>query len=334
MDHIRAIADAVLYEGYLLWPYRRSSLKNRQRWTIGGVYPRPYADNANDHWNVHAEFLLETTPGTDVEVTLRFLHAVHRQVMNGDTPTDELQVGDETYTTWQEAREREITTDRIAIERLLESPARIPVAIAPGKEAEQLTAANVRAINGGRAGVRFVRDWGRVDGWVGVSAEPAGDGAVRLRIDVVNSGDAEGREEAVNAGMLCAHVVANTRDGAFVSLTDPPDELAEAAAGCGKDGLWPVLAGEPGSHDTVLAAPIVLYDWPQVAPESPGDLFDGTEIDRLLILSVLSLTEEERREMAATDPKARQILERCGALSSGELLALHGTLRDPRKDVW
>jgi hydrogenase maturation protease len=173
-----------------------------------------------------------------------------------------------------------------------------------------------------------------VDGWVEISAVPVEGGVVRVRVEVANTGDAVERAGAVRAGMLCAHVVARAGGGAFVSSTDPPEGLKEAAAACGKDGLWPVLAGKPGTHDTVLAAPIVLYDWPQVAPESPGDLFDGTEIDRLLILSVLSLTGDERREMAATDPKARQILERCGALSSDELLALHGTMRDPRRDVW
>lgn len=327
MDRVRAIADAVLYEGYLLWPYRRSSLKNRRRWTIGGVYPRPYAERNNDHWTVRAEFLLETAgdtgTGTGIEVVLRFLHAVHRQVMDGDTPVDELHAGDETYTTWQEAREREIPSGRISLGRLLRTPVRVPVSVPPGAETEQVGET-----------ARLVRSWERVAGWVEVSAVPAGDGVVRVRAEVVNSGRAEEREDAVRAGMLCAHIVARTGGGAFVSPADPPERLAEAAAGCGSDGLWPVLAGEPGDHETVLAAPIVLYDWPQVAPESPGDLFDGTEIDRLLILSVLGLADGERREMAATDPKARQILERCAALSSDELLALHGTMRDPRRDVW
>lgn len=346
MDRVRAIADTVLYEGYLLWPYRRSALKNRRRWTIGGVYPRRYAESNSDHWTVHAEFVLETARKTDVEITLRFLHAVHRQVMDGDTPVDEIRLGGETYTTWQEAREREMASGRISISRLLKSPVRIPVSVPPGSETEPITPTDPdptylnttglsgAEVSGGGGGARFVRSWGRVAGWVDVSAESAGDGVVRVRVEVVNSGDAEEHEEAVQAGMLCAHVVTRTGGGAFVSSTDPPERLAGAVAACGRDGLWPVLAGEPGSHDTVLAAPIVLYDWPQVAPESPGDLFDGTEIDRLLILSVLSLTEDERREMAATDPKARRILERCGALSPDELLALHGTMRDPGRDVW
>jgi hypothetical protein len=47
-DVVRQIADAVLYEGHVLWPYRRSSIKNRQRWTFGGIYPDAYARSAGD----------------------------------------------------------------------------------------------------------------------------------------------------------------------------------------------------------------------------------------------------------------------------------------------
>jgi hypothetical protein len=47
-DRARLVADAVLYEGYLLWPYRRSALKNQQRWTFGGVYPEAHGALAPD----------------------------------------------------------------------------------------------------------------------------------------------------------------------------------------------------------------------------------------------------------------------------------------------
>jgi hydrogenase maturation protease len=80
----------------------------------------------------------------------------------------------------------------------------------------------------------------------------------------------------------------------------------------------------------MLAAPIILEDYAQIAPESPGDLFDAGEIDRLLILNVLSLTEAEQEEMRATDPRAREILDRCAALGPEELLPLHGAIRDFR----
>ena len=109
-----------------------------------------------------------------------------------------------------------------------------------------------------------------------------------------------------------------------MSLTDPPERLRDAAASCRNEGLWPVLVGEPGERGTVLASPIILEDHPRIAPESPGDLFDGGEIDQLLILNILQLTDEEKAEARATDPRVREILDRSEALSPQELMRLHG----------
>jgi hypothetical protein len=64
-----------------------------------------------------------------------------------------------------------------------------------------------------------------------------------------------------------------------------------------------------------------------VAPESAGDLFDGAEIVELLDLSIQALTDDEKREMAATDPAARAILERIEALDRESRSQLHGGLR-------
>jgi hypothetical protein len=89
-----------------------------------------------------------------------------------------------------------------------------------------------------------------------------------------------------------------------------------------------VLVGEEGEHDTVLSSPIILPDYPQVAPESPGDLFDSTEIDQMLVLNILSLTDEEKREMRDSDPRAREILERTESLSEDQLMRLHGAIRE------
>ena len=43
-DRVEEIAAAVLYEGYILWPYRRSALKNQRRFTFGGVYPPAHSE--------------------------------------------------------------------------------------------------------------------------------------------------------------------------------------------------------------------------------------------------------------------------------------------------
>jgi hypothetical protein len=119
-------------------------------------------------------------------------------------------------------------------------------------------------------------------------------------------------------------------DGAFASLLDPPAELQESARACRNVKTWPVLVGEDGDRRTMLSSPIILYGYPQVAPESPGDLFDGTEIDQLLCLNILSLTEEEKEEMRASDPRAREILERSESLTPQDFMNLHGAIREFR----
>ena len=44
LELVERIVAAVLYEGYMLYPYRPSSVKNQQRWTFGGIYPRAYSE--------------------------------------------------------------------------------------------------------------------------------------------------------------------------------------------------------------------------------------------------------------------------------------------------
>jgi hydrogenase maturation protease len=84
----------------------------------------------------------------------------------------------------------------------------------------------------------------------------------------------------------------------------------------------------------MLSSPIILYDYPQVAPESAGDLFDSTEIDEILTLRILTLTDEEKREMRSVDERARAILERTETLPAEQLMKLHGAVRGlrPLKD--
>ena len=91
----------------------------------------------------------------------------------------------------------------------------------------------------------------------------------------------------------------------FVSLLAPPESLADLAASCQNVGTLPVLVGEEGQCDTLLSSPIILYDYPQIAPESAGDLFDGTEIDEILSLRIMTLTDDEKLEMRQSDDRAR-----------------------------
>jgi hypothetical protein len=306
-DPVRAIADAVLYEGYILWPYRRSAMKNSQRWTFGGVYPRAWSQrHRDDRWQMQAQVLVRGAP--DVDVSVRFLHVVRRQVFDAtDEPVDDLTVDGELHISWEEATERELRPG--------------PLSIAGGRDVEPL----------GEAG-SVVRTWLALEGAIEVQAEPLGEDLHRLTVVISNTTPFDGTREEALAQTLCScHAVLRARSGSeFVSLTDPPAELRAEAEGCANQGVWPVLVGESHERGVMLASPIILEDHPRIAPESPGDLFDGGEIDQMLVLNILSLTDEEKEEMRATDPKAREILERTEALTPEELMRLNGAIRDMR----
>jgi hypothetical protein len=319
-DPVRAIADAVLYEGYILWPYRRSALKNQQRWTFGGVHPPAWARlHPDDPAHMRTECLIEGDE-VEVDVDVRFLHVVARDVLSAGEPVDELTVAGERHVAWDEAREREVSLAGLRAG----AEAEAAVAVRAGAEEEELVAAD-----GAVAGA-VRRRWGRLDGSVRAALEPLGDGLLRVEVEIANATawEGENRADAMRATFCSAHTVLRARGGAFVSLTDPPAELRVAAAACRNVRTWPVLVGAPGSRDTVLSSPIILEDHPRIAPESPGDLFDGGEVDQLLTLSILAMTEEERRDMRDADPRAREILERTEALTDEELMRLGGAIRD------
>jgi hypothetical protein len=327
VDAVRRIADAVLYEGYVLWPYRRSALKNQRRWTFGGVYPRAHSERHDDDaWRMQTQCLVEGD-APSVAVAVRFLHVVERAVgrhtEGGLEAVDELTVAATRHLAWEEAVEREIAVPALALERL---PARRRVAldVAAGREEEELADEA-----GARAGA-IVRTWEPLRGAVEVSAERVGPGLARVTVAIENATPfaGAGREQALRRTLCSTHTVLSASGGAFVSLTDPPAALAEAAAACRNEGTWPVLVGEPGSRDTVLSSPIILEDHPRIAPESPGDLFDGGEIDQMLVLNILSLTDEEKAEMRDSDPRTREILERTEALTEEQRMRLHGAIRD------
>ncbi|HEX5195396.1 MAG TPA: hypothetical protein VFW09_21570 [Solirubrobacteraceae bacterium] len=302
-DPVRAIADAVLYEGYILWPYRRSALKNQRRFTFGGVFPPTHSNaHPDDRCTVQTEVLVRGDG--PVRVTVRFLHVVARTVLGpDDEPVDERVVDGERLVSWEEAVEREVAAPG-------------PISVAAGSERDGCV----------------MRSWEALSGRTEVGCAPAGAPGVRkLSVTVRNVTALPAgalRQQALTRTMCSTHVLLRAVPGdEFVSLTDPPPELATAAAGCRNEGLWPVLVGEAGTRDAMLASPIILEDHPRIAPESPGDLFDGGEIDQLLTLNVLALTDAERAEMAASDPRAREILERTEALTSEQLMALHGVGR-------
>ena len=330
MDAVKKIAEAVLYEGYILWPYRRSAKKNQQRWTFGGVYPRAYSEarGEDDPWIMQTQCLVSGDEESTIEVNVRFLHVTERKAgrRNGEDLefVEELRVGGELCLSWDEATEREITAGRFELSELLEAPKRVEIDIPGGSREEPLAEPT------GEVAGALVRSWRTLCGTVEVEAETLGERTFKVTVRITNTTPwgGEDRESTLRQTFVSTHTVLEVEGGEFVSLMDPPEEFREAVRECENLKTWPVLVGEEGARNMLLSSPIILCDYPQIAPESPGDLFDGGEIDQLLILSILTLTDEEKEEMRASDPRAREILTRCESLSPEELMNLHGAIRE------
>lgn len=344
---VDSIVSAVLYEGYMLYPYRPSAAKNRQRWTFGGIYPRAYSDmqRGSDAWAMQTECLVEGDAHAMLDVTVRFLHLLMRQVGELARPLAELppeaeiayrpvtalHVDGQIFHTWQEAVEREIAVANMSLGELAGQPHQQPFSFPAWRALEAL-----RESGGAIVGV-LAREQQQIEGMVELRAACVGERLFKITVLIQNLSDwhAGGetdheRDAALLRAFASTHTILGVRGGAFMSLLDPPEHVRALAEGCRNIGAWPVLVGAAGERDTMLASPIILYDYPQVAPESPGDLFDGTEIDEMLTLRVMTMTDEEKREMRAVDERARALLERTEALTDEELRRLHGAVRSLR----
>lgn len=338
---VEQIADAILYEGYILYPYRPSSIKNRQRWNFGGLCPRSYSDaqQGNERWRSQTECLIVGSPETTVQVKLRFLHLVNRQVMrlaepvmaitpsveSGFVRVDSLSIGERLFQNWQEANEREIELPEFAMVGGSSPTERLHFHLPYSRSVEPLC-----EVSGLVAGA-LVRTQNALEIEAQIRIEDLRDGLYKLRVQISNLTPFEdatnaSREQAMLFSLASSHLVLKIQNGAFVSLLDPPSEYAEAVEKCESIGTYPVLVGNDGDRTVMLSSPVILYDYPKVAPESAGDLFDGTEIDEILTLRILALTDAEKSEMRQGDERARRMLERIEA-NPEHLANLHGAIR-------
>jgi hypothetical protein len=312
LDSVREIADAVLYEGYILYPYRASAQKNRSRWQFGVIMAPGYAAADPSETSVtRAECVMEQAGQPAVRVILRFLQ-VQRRTRSGEGPV----AGE-----WDEAVEHEVevTADHAAL--------------SGDGVTEEFT------VEGGEDRHEDDEDTVRrrepLAGVVTVTAAevPGPWRAVRLQVRVENRTE-QGtpprcREDALPTALVAAHMIITVDGGKFISMTDPPEWAQPAVAGCRNEGGWPVLAED----QAVLFSPIILPDHPEVAAESPGELYDGTEIDEILTLRTLALSDQEKAEARATDPRAAALLDRVESMDAQTMARLHGTLRSPREEV-
>jgi len=165
-------------------------------------------------------------------------------------------------------------------------------------------------------------------GRITLEVAPGDDAKVRLRVEnLTNVPSGLARADALAQSLVSTHCVLRTTAGRFVSPLE--------ADGCENVNTWPVLVGADDA--AVLAAAIFLPDHPRIAPESQGDLFDGTEIEEALLLHVHALSDGERDAIAAQDGPVRDLLARASATTAEQIMRLHGELRpaapEPRADL-
>ncbi|HTZ47865.1 MAG TPA: hypothetical protein VMH20_09755 [Verrucomicrobiae bacterium] len=337
------IVRAVLYEGYLLYPYRPSAVKNQQRFNFGVVYPHAYSEAraGTDACVMQTECLALGDESTECVVQVRFLRMVARSILNGTVaagPSGEdhfenvtrLEVNGKVYQPWQEVSEETIEITEFNLAALASQSMQWPFRLSAKQEREP-----IRDQHGVIVGM-ILRDKKTITGRIDLSAERLEGGLFKIRTHIfnnsrINTSELALRDQALELALVSTHTILQVRGGAFISLIDPPQQYATSARACQNIGAWPILVGTEGQRDTLLSSPIILYDYPQVAPESPGDLFDGAEIDEILSLRILSMTDQEKREMRESDDRARQILERTESLPDEQWMKLHGAVRGLRE---
>ncbi|MET9735599.1 hypothetical protein ABZZ79_34730 [Streptomyces sp. NPDC006458] len=334
----RQVADAVLFEGYVLYPYRASAAKNRLRWQFGVLVPPAWGAEHDEHDFQHTECLMEPKQGAILSVEVRFLRARRRTVQQarpdgGFDTVPELHLDDRVLMPWDEGTEERVELV-VPVAELLGDGVTRPFTLPAREDTEPVLDAAGRTVG------RLLRQCERTSGRVTLSAREL-DGPYRtsrLTAVVENTSDwtpsgerGDGREAALPHCLVATHLLMALSAGSFLSMTDPPEWAKGAVAACRNLHTWPVLAGEPGRGDLVLSSPIILEDHPAIAPESPGALYDATEIDEILALRTAALTDEEKREARGTDARAAAVIDLADSMPAEVLERLHGAVRGLRE---
>ena len=315
------VVQAVLYEGYILYPYRASAKKDRQHFTFGRIYPEAYhvAQNGAEPCVMQTQCMAEGSAAR-LNVTVRFLHPMARDIGLVTAPlrhmpdpdlvdffqeVPELEIDGTIYQACQEVVERAVSapatvsTPALALACLAgDSPMRFPFFFSGSHVVEPIRNSRERI-----AGV-IVRRQEAISGMVEIGADWVGDSAFKITVRILNqtamnATELDDQESILMRTFASAHTILQIEEGEFISAIDPPSAYAEAASACQNIGTWPILVGDETKkeRDTMVSSPVILYDYPQITPESPDDLFDADEIDE-----ILTMTDED---VSARKPQVR-----------------------------
>ncbi len=319
LDDALAVADAVLYEGYVLYPYRASAGKNQVRWQWGVLMPPDVVElDASERSGNLTEVVVDGTPRS-LTAHVRFLQVQARSLQDADgAPVDRLETEDAVYLPFDEARSHDLV-----LPIPLDGRA-VHVEAVPGEEWTEEVGPGRLVRHCEPLVVTVTSEVREIPG-------PYPARVLSLRVENTTApGTQPGstRPEWLRRALAACHVVLEVDGAAFVSPTDPPEWAGVLVGECASDGLVPVLAGPAGQDRLVLSSPIILYDHAEVAPQSRSAFFDALEIDELLSLRTLTLSEEEKREARGTDPRVAALLGEVDDMPPELWDRLHGAVSD------
>jgi len=326
------LTRALLYEGYALFPYHRAAVKNTKPVPFGAVYPEAYRAHHPEAPSLIQTECLVVGAGEDlaVQASVRFLQLQTIELQEwteaaGLRVVESLAAGAETHQSGWQGVEREVRPQSLALWRCAADWTACRIEFPERRQSRLLHDARRQII--GRRLARTADLTGRVT--VAYSPVEGREDCYQVAVRIHNATpvpDAAtlSRDEIARHAFLSTHTLLTVTGGEFRSVLEPEPEWETVAAQCRNVGTWPVLLD--GDQTTLLSSPIILHDYPELAPQSQGDLFDGSEIEEALLLHLAAMSDAEKKTLATADDRLRAMLERVSQVTPQEILNLHGVL--------
>ncbi len=338
---LEQISQTVLYEGYSLYPYHRAAIKNRKPVPFGTVYPRAYQICHTDvHSTTQTECIIQGSEEAAVAITVRFLHLRKKRLLKIDHsafgqgqfhPVYNIKANGEMYRSGWQAEEQSIALGTHKMAAIMAHPLKTEIAF-EGEQSSDIIFDDDEKVAG-----NVIIKQSAINGNVVVAAKPAGTEkeGFKITVKITNTtpvAKPEGcdRDDVYDRSFLSANTILQAEGGVFISQTNPGASWSKVSETLKNSNTWPVLIDR--DDKTMLSSPIVLYDYPEIAAESQGDMFDATEIEEMLMLHMAALTDEEQQKIDQEDGKMKAMLERVKHTTPEELMNLHGRFEEIKPD--
>ena len=331
------LTRTLLYEGYALYPYHRSAIKNQKPVPFGGVFPGDYnAYNEHAHSTMQTQCMVKGREDLLINIDVRFLHlkkielfehVIQKENTYDDfVPVYNLSINENLYQSGWQTIERRLSTGHLTISGLMKKKV-ILIEFDSIYDSKNLIDQN------GEVTAKQISSASAIKGAVVIEAAPLENmqDAFRITVNIANTtpvenAEAVSRDEVISQSFLSTHTILKTTDAEFISHQNPGEKWKASIAACQNINTWPILIDE--SNSTLLSSPIILYDYPQINPQSQGDLFDSTEIEEALLLHVNLLSDEEKKRIGQSDEKLQAMLQKVSEITPEELINFHSGLKN------